>query len=188
MFIPTSVKDWGAREGSQEVMGVAVSDEGAAMSLSTGHETENHCRVCGIAMTANPNAKSRRAVWASTVTVSGVPQAVETAEESAEGIADVSNKAPHEIQKTKTRVEAPSSTSHVGNQAPHSESETPQAHPGEVQYHLFDGVTGNQVNAGAVHLKELPEVSVLLNSEETSMKCVLTELKPGEIEDTSPED
>ncbi|POM72148.1 LOW QUALITY PROTEIN: Hypothetical protein PHPALM_11188, partial [Phytophthora palmivora] len=33
---------------------------------------------------------------------------------------------------------------------PHSESETPPARPGEEQYHVFDGVSGRQVKAGAV--------------------------------------
>ncbi|POM68389.1 Pol protein [Phytophthora palmivora] len=62
------------------------------------------------------------------------------------------------------------------------------------QYHVFDGVSGRQVKAGAVHLKALPEVSALLNLEELSMKGFMVELKAGEIAEmellkpeTSPE-
>ncbi|POM61743.1 LOW QUALITY PROTEIN: Pol protein, partial [Phytophthora palmivora] len=75
--VPTSVRDWGAREGRQgayapeEVLGVTDSNEDVAMSLATGRETKAHCRSCGIATTASRNAKSRRAVWASTVAVPG---------------------------------------------------------------------------------------------------------------------
>ncbi|POM79437.1 Gag protein [Phytophthora palmivora] len=63
------------------------------------------------------------------------------------------------------------------NQVPHSESKTPPARPVEEQCHVFDGVSGRQVKAGAVHLEALPEVSALLNLEELSMKDFLAELK-----------
>ncbi|POM81173.1 Reverse transcriptase-RNase H-integrase [Phytophthora palmivora] len=65
----------------------------------------------------------------------------------------------------------------------------------EGQYHVFDGVSGRQVKADAVHLEALPEVPALLNLEELSVKDFLAELKAGEIAemvllkpDTSPED
>ncbi|POM75078.1 Gag protein [Phytophthora palmivora] len=103
--VPTSVRDWGAREGRQgafapeEVLGVADFGKDIAMSLATGHETKDHCQACGIATTASPNADSRRAVWAS---IGAVPdgtdqagnigqQAAEAAEESAEGVSSAGN-------------------------------------------------------------------------------------------------
>ncbi|POM79461.1 Gag protein [Phytophthora palmivora] len=106
--VPTSVRGWGARDGRQgayapeEVLGVTDSSEDVAMSLATGRETKAHCQACGIATTASPNAKSRRAVWASTVAVpDGTdqagnigPQAAETAEESAKGVSCVGNIGP----------------------------------------------------------------------------------------------
>ncbi|POM65182.1 Pol protein, partial [Phytophthora palmivora] len=83
----------------------------------------------------------------------------------------------------------------VDNQVPHSESETPPARPVEEQCHVFDGVSGRQVKAGAVYLEALPEVSALLNLEGLFMKDFLAELKAGEIAEmvllkpeTSPED
>ncbi|POM77384.1 Gag protein [Phytophthora palmivora] len=105
---PTSVRDWGARDGRQgayapeEVLGVTDFNENVAMSLATGHETKAHCQACGIATTASPNAESRYAVWASTVTVpNGTdqagnigPQAAEVAEEDAEGVSCVGNIGP----------------------------------------------------------------------------------------------
>ncbi|POM79548.1 Pol protein [Phytophthora palmivora] len=248
--VPTSVRDWGARDGRQgayapeEVPGVADSNEGVAMSLATGRETKAHCQACGIATTARPNAKSRRAVWASTAAVpdgtdqagniglqaaeaagedaKGVscvgPQAAEAAGEDAGGASGVGSIVPHEVEETE-KIEsavcvssvgnvvprgvkmihlAPvrdKSTSRVDNQVPHSESETPPARPVEEQCHVFDGVSGRQVRAGAVHLEALPEVSALLNLEELSMKDFLAELKAGEIAEmvllkpeTSPED
>ncbi|POM77340.1 Gag protein, partial [Phytophthora palmivora] len=98
--VPTSVRDWGARDGRQgayapeEVLGVTESSEDIAMSLATGRETKAHCQACGIATTASPNAESRRAVWATTVAVpDGTdqagnlgPQAAEAAEEGAKGV------------------------------------------------------------------------------------------------------
>ncbi|POM76513.1 Pol protein [Phytophthora palmivora] len=87
------------------------------------------------------------------------------------------------------------STSGMDNKVPHLESETPSARSVEDQYHVFDGVSGRQVRAGAVHLEALPEVSALLNLEGLSMKDFLVELKAGEIAEmvllkpeTSPED
>ncbi|POM72496.1 Pol protein, partial [Phytophthora palmivora] len=159
--VPTSVRDWGARDGRQgayapeEVLGVTDSSEDVAMSLATGRETKAHCQACGIAATASPNAESRRAVWALTVAVPGGtdqagnigPQAAEAAEESADGVSCVGNIGP--------------------------QSETPPARPVEDQYHVFDGVSGRQVKADAVHLEALPEVSAVLNLEELSMKDFL---------------
>ncbi|POM76707.1 Pol protein [Phytophthora palmivora] len=52
--VPTSVRDWGARNGHQgayaleEVLGVTDSNEDVAMSLAIGHETKAHCQGCGI--------------------------------------------------------------------------------------------------------------------------------------------
>ncbi|POM72737.1 LOW QUALITY PROTEIN: Pol protein, partial [Phytophthora palmivora] len=142
------------------------------------------------------------------------PQAAEAAKESAAGVSYVGNIGPHEVEeiekkiesaacvssvgnrvprgvkKTSTRAEESLSTSRVDNQVPHSESETPPARPVEEQCHVFDGVSGRQVKAGAVHLEALPEVT-----EELSMKDFLAELKAGEIAETvllkpetSPED
>ncbi|POM65865.1 LOW QUALITY PROTEIN: Gag protein, partial [Phytophthora palmivora] len=48
--VPTSVRDWGARDGRlgacapEEVLGVTNFNEGVAMSLTTGHETKAHCQ------------------------------------------------------------------------------------------------------------------------------------------------
>ncbi|POM59500.1 Pol protein [Phytophthora palmivora] len=229
--VPTSVRDWGARDGRQGAYApeevLADSNEGVVMSLATGHETKAHCQACGIATTASPNADSRRAVWASTVAVPGGtdqagnigPQAAEAAGEDAESASGVGNIVPHEIEETEKKIESAAcvssvgnrvprrvkktstsaevllSTSRVDNQVPHSESETPPARPVEEQCHVFDGVSGRQVKAGAVHLEALPEASALLNLEELSMKDFLAELKAGEIAEmvllkpeTSPED
>ncbi|POM65382.1 Pol protein, partial [Phytophthora palmivora] len=194
--VPTSVRDWGARDGRQgayapeKVLRVADSNGDVAMSLAIGRETKAHCQACGIATTASPNAESRRAVWASTVAVpdgtdqagnigpqaaeaveedaksaSGVgnivPRKVEETEkkiESATWVSSVGNRVPHGVKKTNTRAEVSLNTSRVDSQASHSESETPPARPVEEQCHVFDGVSGHQVKAGAVHLEALPEV------------------------------
>ncbi|POM57999.1 Pol protein [Phytophthora palmivora] len=115
--------------------------------------------------------------------------------ESATCVSSVGNVVPRGVKKTSTSAEVSLSTSRVDNQVPHSESETPPARPVEEQCHVFDGVSGRQVRAGAVHLEALPEVSALLNLEELSMKDFLAELKAGEIAEmvllkpeTSPED
>ncbi|POM65057.1 Pol protein, partial [Phytophthora palmivora] len=107
----------------------------------------------------------------------------------------VGNVVPRGVKKTSTSAEEPLSASRVDNQEPHSESETPPARPVEEQCHVFDGVSGGQLRAGAVHLEALPEVSAPLNLEELSMKDFLAELKAGEIAEmvllkpeTSPED
>ncbi|POM67540.1 Pol protein [Phytophthora palmivora] len=173
----------------EEVLGDTDAIENVAMSLATGHETKAHCQACGIATTASPNAESRRAVWASTVAVpDGTdhagkigPQAAEAAEEDAESASGVGNIVPRGVKKTSTRAEVLLNTSRVDNKAPHSESETPPARPVEEQCHVFDGVSGRQVRAGAVHLEALLEVSALLILEELSMKDFLTELKAREI-------
>ncbi|POM65041.1 Pol protein, partial [Phytophthora palmivora] len=251
--VPTSVRDWGARDGrqgayaSEEVLGVTDSNEDVAVSIATGHETKAHCQTCGIATTASPNAESRRAVWASTVAApDGTdqagnigPQAAEAAKESAKGVScvgnigpqaaeaagedaesasgvsnivprrveetekvesaacvsSVGNRVPRGVKKTSTSAEVSLNTSRVDNKVPYSESETQSARQVEDQYHVFDGVSGRQVRAGAVRLEALPEVSALLNLEELSMKDFLAELKSGEIvemvllkPETSPED
>ncbi|POM69944.1 Pol protein [Phytophthora palmivora] len=115
--------------------------------------------------------------------------------ESAAGVSSVGNRVPRGVKKTSTSAEVSFSTSRVDSQVPHSESEAPPARPVEEQYHVFDGVSGRQVKAGAVHLEALPELSALLNLEELSMKDFLAELKAGEIAEmvllkpeTSPED
>ncbi|POM75226.1 Pol protein [Phytophthora palmivora] len=172
---------------------------------------------------ACPNIESHRAVRVLIVPVSSgidqagsiVPQtaaAVEEDAESASGVnnivpgkveeterknetLDVSVARPRGIKKTSTRAKVLLSTSRVDNKVPHSESETPPARPVEEQCHVFDGVSGRQVKAAAVHLEALPDVSALLNLEELSMKDFLAELKAGEIAkmvllkpETSPED
>ncbi|POM60964.1 Pol protein, partial [Phytophthora palmivora] len=260
--VPTSVRDWGARDGRQgayapeEVLGVTDSNEDVAVSLSTGRETKAHCQVCGIATTASPNAKCRRAVWASTVAVpdgtdqagnigpqaaeaaeesaKGVscvgnigphagnvvpqasnigPQAAAAAEESAEGASGVGNIVPHEVEEAE-KIESAVCVSSVGNRVPRGVKKTStsaEASLSTSRYHtrslrlhrhgrsksnaIFDGVSGRQVRAGAVHLEALPEVSALLNLEELSLKDFLAELKAGEIAEmvllkpeTSPED
>ncbi|POM71722.1 Gag protein [Phytophthora palmivora] len=89
--VPTSVRDWGARDGRQgayapeELLGVTNANEDVAMSLATGRETKAHCQGCGIATTASPNAESSRAVWASTVAVpDGTDQAGDVGQQAAE--------------------------------------------------------------------------------------------------------
>ncbi|KAE8879179.1 hypothetical protein PF003_g36772 [Phytophthora fragariae] len=63
-----------------------------------------------------------------------------------------------------------------------SDSEPPTKAPAaEGCYHIFDGVIGRRVKAGAVELTALPEVSELLNLEELAMEDFLAELKAGEI-------
>ncbi|POM62105.1 putative Polyprotein [Phytophthora palmivora] len=199
--VPTSVRDWGARDGRQgayapeEVLGVTDSSEDVAMSLATGRETKAHCQACGIAATTSPNAESRRAVWASTVAVPDgtdqagniVPKTAEGVEEDADSASGVGNIGPRGIQKTGTRAEVTLSTSRVDSQVPHSESETPPARPVEEQCHVFDGVSGRQVKAGAVHLEALAEVSTLLNREELSMKDFLAELNRRDCGDVRHE-
>ncbi|POM78063.1 Pol protein [Phytophthora palmivora] len=175
------------------------------------HEPWIDCRGKAIgasrpAVSDSPNAESRRAVGASTVAVPDgtnqegnlVPHKVEETEkkiESAAGVSSVGNRVPRGVKKTSTRAEVSSSTSRVDNQVPHSESETPPARPVKEQCHVFDGVSGRQVRAGAVHLEALPEVSALLNLEKLSTKDFLAELKAREIAEmvllkpeTSPED
>ncbi|POM65307.1 Pol protein, partial [Phytophthora palmivora] len=204
--VPTSVRDWGVRDGRQgvyapeQVLGIVDTNEGVTMCLATGRENKAHCQACWIATMASPIAESRRAVWASTVAVpDGTDQAgnIETEKkiESAACVSSVGNRVPRGVKKTSTSAEVSLSTSRVDNQVPHSESETPPARPVEEQCHVFDGVSGRQVKAGAVHLEVLPEVSALLNLEELSMKDFLAELKAGEIAEmvllkpeTSPED
>ncbi|POM64509.1 Pol protein, partial [Phytophthora palmivora] len=199
--VPTSVRDWGARDGRQgayapeEVLGVTDPNEDVAMSLATGHETKAHCQARGIATAASHNAESRRAVRASTVTVrDGTdqagnigPQAAEAAEESAVGVSCVGNIVPRMVEETK-KTESATCVSSVRNIAPRGVKKTKQ-------YHVFDGVYGRQEKVGAVHLEALHEVSALLNLEELFMKDFMAELKTREIAemvllkpDTSPED
>ncbi|POM77175.1 Pol protein, partial [Phytophthora palmivora] len=113
-----------------------------------------------------------------------VPRKIEETKkknESAACVSSVGNEVPRGVNKTNTRVEVSLSTSRVDNQVPHSESETPPARPVVEHCHVFDGVSGRQVRAGAVHLEALPEVSALRNLEGLSMKDFLAELKAGEI-------
>ncbi|POM71095.1 LOW QUALITY PROTEIN: Gag protein [Phytophthora palmivora] len=223
----------------EDVLGVADSNE----DPRNRRETKAHFQARGIATTASPNAESRRTVWASTVAVPDRtdqagnigPQAVEAAEESADGVSCVGNigpqlgnvvpqagsiglqaaeaaeedaesssgagnivprrveetekkiesaacvssagnRVPRGVKKTSTSAEVSLSTSRVDNKAPHLESEAPPARLVEEQYHVFDGMFGRQVKAGAVHLDALPEVSALLNLENLPMKDFLTEL------------
>ncbi|POM62902.1 Pol protein [Phytophthora palmivora] len=72
------------------------------------------------------------------------------------------------------------SISHVSSQA-QLKSATSPPQLVEDQYHISDGVTGNRVIPGVVHLDALLEVSELLNFEELFMKDFLAELKAGEI-------
>ncbi|POM81004.1 Pol protein [Phytophthora palmivora] len=126
-----------------------------------------------------------------------VPRRVEETEKNASAVcvSSVGNEGPRGVKQTNTREEVSFSTSRVDSKAPHSESETPPARPVEEQCHVFDGVSGRQVKAGAVQLEALSEVSALLSLEELSMKDFLAELKVGEIAkmvllkpETSPED
>ncbi|PSD63882.1 hypothetical protein C7G80_19110, partial [Acinetobacter nosocomialis] len=169
-----------------------------AVGTATGHKTKAHCRACGTTTLVAPNAESRRAVRASTVVVPGgtdqvgnivpqagniVPHAARAAEECAKSVSNVGNIVPRKVEKTIPREEVPSSISHVGNTAPHLGSETNDPGSVEEQYHIFDGLTGCRVKAGAVRLEALPEVSALLNLEELSIKDFLAELKAGGIEE-----
>ncbi|POM76747.1 LOW QUALITY PROTEIN: Pol protein [Phytophthora palmivora] len=242
--VPTSARDWGARDGrqgaytSEEVLGVTDSNEGVAMSLATGRETKAHCQALpdGTGQAGNLGPQATEAAEESAEGVSCVsnmgpqvgnvvPQAgnidlqtAEAVEEDAEGASGVDNIVSHEVEetekknesaacvssvanrvhsgvkKTSTSAEVSLSTSRVDNKAPYLESYT-SPRPVEEQCHVFDGVSGRQVRAGAVHLEALPEVSALLNLEELSMKDFLAELKVGEITEmvvlkpeTSPED
>ncbi|POM60117.1 Gag protein [Phytophthora palmivora] len=112
------------------------------------------------------------------------PQAAEAAEESAEGVSCV---VPRKAEETKKKNEM--SLAWVTKFHP------PPARPVEKQCHVFDGMSGRQIKAGAVHLEALPELSALLNLEELPMKDVLAAFKAGEIAEmvllkpgTSPED
>ncbi|POM75939.1 LOW QUALITY PROTEIN: Gag protein, partial [Phytophthora palmivora] len=186
--VPTSVRDWGARDGRQgayapeDVLGVTDSNEDVAMSLATGSETKAHCQACEIAMTASPNVKSRRAYrTALTKQVTLVRKRLTVLvayfhERSRRGGGNVE-------------------TYRVDSQAPHSESEIPPSRPVGDQYSIFDGVTESQVVAGVVHLEAPLVMLALLNLEKLSMKDFLVELKAGEIAEmvllkpeTSPED
>ncbi|POM74883.1 Gag protein, partial [Phytophthora palmivora] len=136
--VPTSVRDWGARDGRQgayapeEVLGVTDPSEDVAVSLATGRETKAHCQACEIAFTASPNAGSRRIVWASTVAVlDGTvqagnigPQAAEAAEESAESASGVSNTVPGKVEKTERKNESAVCVSSVGNVVPREVKKT----------------------------------------------------------------
>ncbi|POM74687.1 Pol protein, partial [Phytophthora palmivora] len=135
--------------------------------------------------------------------VNVVPQTAEAVEEDAKSASGVGNIVPRRVEKTEKKIASAACVSSVGNKVPrgvkktipHSVPETPPARPVEEQCHVFGGVSDRQVKAGAVHLEALPEVSALLNLEESSMKDFLAELKAGEIAEmvllkpeTSPED
>ncbi|POM70784.1 Gag protein [Phytophthora palmivora] len=204
--ILTSVWEWGASDGrqgayapeevlgvtdsSEKVLGVTDTNEDVAMSLAT------------VPQAGNIGPQAAEAAGEAAESASGVgnivPRKIEETKkknESAACVSSVGNEVPRGVNKTSTRVEASLSTSRVDNQVPHSESETPPARPVEGQCHVFDGVSGHQVRAGAVHLEALPEVSALRNLEELSMKDFLAELKAEEIAEmvllkpeTSPKD
>ncbi|POM65202.1 Pol protein [Phytophthora palmivora] len=171
--VPTSVRDWGARDGRQgayapeEVLEVADSNEGVAMSLATVPDGTDQ---------AGNIARSKN-----------IGKVKETEKiESAVCVSSVGNRVPCGVKKTSTRAEVSLNTSRVDNKVPYSESETQSARQVEDQYHVFDGVSGRQVRAGAVRLEALPEVSALLNLEGLSMKDFLAELKSGEIAEKVP--
>ncbi|POM73465.1 Pol protein [Phytophthora palmivora] len=165
--VPTSVRDWGTRDGRQdayapeEVLGVADSSEDVAMSLATGHETKAHWQACGIATTASPNAESRRAVWASTVAVSDGtdqagnlgPQAAEAAEESAVGVSCVGNIGP---QAAEAAGEDAESASGVGNIVPHEVEETEK----KIESAVCVSSVGNIVPRGVKKTSTRVEVSL----------------------------
>ncbi|POM59724.1 LOW QUALITY PROTEIN: Gag protein [Phytophthora palmivora] len=169
---------------SEEVMGVADTNEGVAMILSTGHEAQNHCQACGFAATASPNAESRRAAG------NIGPQAAEAAEESADGVSCVGNIGPQAAEAAEEDAESASDfharskkiesaicVSSVGNRVPRGVKKTSTSAEvsvnratAEEQCHVFDGVSGRQVKPDTVHLEALPEVPALLKLEELSMK------------------
>ncbi|POM68877.1 Gag protein [Phytophthora palmivora] len=136
--VPTSVRDWGARDGRQgayapeEVLGVTDSNKDVAMNLATGRETKAHCQPCEIATTASPNAESRRTVRASTVAVlDGTDQAgnidsqaASAAEESAEGVSCVGNIGP---QVGNIGPQAGNVVPQAGNVVPQAGNKGPQA-------------------------------------------------------------
>ncbi|POM79220.1 LOW QUALITY PROTEIN: Pol protein, partial [Phytophthora palmivora] len=207
-IVPTSVLNRGARDGRQgayapeEVLGVTDSSEDVAMSLATGRETKAHCQACTIATTASPNAKSRRAVWASTVAVPGgtdqvgnirpqagnvVPQTAEAIEEDAESTSGGGNIAPHRFKETE-KNESAANVSSVGSEVPrgvkktNTRAEVPLSTSRLDNQVLHSGSeTPPTLPADAGHHEALPEVSALLNLKKLSMKDFLDELKAGEI-------
>ncbi|POM80313.1 Gag protein [Phytophthora palmivora] len=113
--VPTSVRDWGARDGRQgayapeEVLGVTDTNKCVAVSLATGHGTKAHCQ----------------AFLDDTDQAGNIgPQAAETVEESTKGVSSVGNIGP---QGQENQYEDGGVIEHLpcDNQAPHSESETP---------------------------------------------------------------
>ncbi|POM81713.1 Putative Polyprotein [Phytophthora palmivora] len=136
--VPTSVRDWGARDDRQganapeEVLGVADSVEGVAMGLATGHKTKTHCRSFGIATTASHNPEGRRAVWASAMAVpddtdqagNTDPHAAESTEDDAEGASGVGNIVPHEVEETEKKNESAACVSSVDNRVPRGVKKT----------------------------------------------------------------
>ncbi|POM80046.1 Pol protein [Phytophthora palmivora] len=179
--VPTSVRDWGARDGRQGAYAPEEADNVVPQAGNLGPQA---------AEAAEEDAES----------VSGVGNIVpckikETEKiESAACVSSVGNVVPRGVKKTNTRAEVLLNTSRVDNKVPYSESETPSARPVEEQCHVFDGVSGRQVKAGAVHLETLPEAGAQ-SCASVSMKDFLAELKAGEIAEmvllkpeTSPED
>ncbi|POM62885.1 Retrotransposon Polyprotein [Phytophthora palmivora] len=104
--------------------------------------------------------------------------------ESATCISSVGNRVLRGIKRTSTRAKVSLNTSHVDNQVSHSKSETTPARPVQEQCHVFDGMSGRQVKAGAIHLEALTEVSELLNLVEASINDSLVELKAEYIVET----
>ncbi|POM75286.1 Reverse transcriptase, partial [Phytophthora palmivora] len=124
---------------ADEVTRATVSNEDVAMSLATGHETKAHYQACGNATTASPNAESRRAVWVSTVAVpDGTdqagnigPQAVDTVEESAEGVPSVVNIGPQaggylprKVKETRKKNKSDTCPYSVDNRVPRGVKKT----------------------------------------------------------------
>ncbi|POM81796.1 Pol protein [Phytophthora palmivora] len=129
-----------------------------------------------------------------------VPRRVEETEkkiESAVFVSSVGSVVPRGVKKTSTRAEVSLSPSRVDYKAPHSESETPPARQVEEQCHVFDGVSGRQVNVGTARgYLRVDEANLYVGEAGAiSLRSILAELKAGEIAEmvllkaeTSPED
>ncbi|POM63967.1 Putative retroelement [Phytophthora palmivora] len=183
--VPTSVRDWGARDGRQG----AYAPEEPEITGQVGNIGPQEAE-----------AAEESAEGVSSVGNIGPPMGNDAVEENAEGVSGVGNIIQRKVEDIQSKNVSTICVCNVvlrrvKKTIPHSESETPPARPVEYQYHVFGSVSGRQVKAGAVHLEALSEVSALLNLEELSMKDFLAELKAGDIAEmvllkpeTSPED
>ncbi|POM66419.1 Pol protein, partial [Phytophthora palmivora] len=184
--VPTSVRDWGARDGRQgayvpeELLGVTDSNEDVAMSLATVPDGTDQAGNIG------PQAGS-------VVPQAGNigPQAAEAAGEDAESASGVGNIVPHEVKETEKKIESAACVSSVGNRVPRGVKKTSTS----AEVSLSTSRVDNQVPHSESETPETAEVSALLNLEELSMKDFLVALKAGEIAEmvllkpeTSPED